>query len=67
MVKILYFTENHLPFFVSLPKPKAAENEESHRYTHSCSAVLEFSNDDTAIQINKQTNEQNVVSIGSIQ
>lgn len=59
MVKALYFIENHLPSFTSLPKPKAAEIKESHRCTHSCSATLEFSNNNIAIQINIKYRQMN--------
>lgn len=42
----------YLPLHL-LPKPKAAEIKESHRYTHSCSAILELlNNDNIAIKIN---------------
>lgn len=43
----------YLPLHL-LPKPKAAEIKESHRCTHSCSAILEFSNHKKAIQMKTQ-------------
>lgn len=64
MVKILCFTENHLPLYLY---PNLGQLKlKNHRHTHSCSTVLEFSND-TAIQTNRQMNKMWFVSTGSVQ